>query len=97
MTRPVDLKICFATLRPQVSLDVEGFMYTRAKELGITLITVSHRPSLWKFHEKVLKFDGNGGYEFRKMTTEDIPPVASFPSKPQESEVSVMGDIVDEI
>ncbi|KAJ8908766.1 hypothetical protein NDN08_005471 [Rhodosorus marinus] len=80
-----------------VSLDVEGFMYTRAKELGITLITVSHRPSLWKFHEKVLKFDGSGGYEFRKMMTEDIPPMASFPPKPQESEVSVMGDIVDEI
>jgi len=58
-----------------VSLDVEGFLYTRAKQLGVTLITVSHRPSLWKFHEKVLKFDGNGGFEFREMEPQDIPPV----------------------
>jgi len=56
-----------------VSLDVEGFLYTRAKELGISLITVSHRPSLWRFHEKVLKFDGHSGYEFRDIKTEDIP------------------------
>ncbi len=27
----------------QVSIDVEGLMYTHAKELGITLLTVSHR------------------------------------------------------
>jgi ATP-binding cassette subfamily D (ALD) protein 3 len=44
-----------------VSVDVEGSMYTYAKELGITLFTVSHRTSLFKYHEFLLKFDGEGG------------------------------------
>lgn len=30
-----------------VSVDVEGYMYNRCRELGITLFTVSHRKSLW--------------------------------------------------
>mmetsp|Transcript_14133 Transcript_14133/g.37940 ORF Transcript_14133/g.37940 Transcript_14133/m.37940 type:complete len:820 (-) Transcript_14133:174-2633(-) len=59
-----------------VSLDVEGFLYTRAKDLGISLITVSHRPSLWRFHEKLLKFDGNGGYEFRDIEPDDVPALS---------------------
>lgn len=42
-----------------VSVDVEGKMYTHAKELGITLITVSHRKTLWKFHDYILKFNGD--------------------------------------
>jgi ABC-type uncharacterized transport system, permease and ATPase components len=41
-----------------VSLDVEAIMYNHSKELGITLFTVSHRQSLFKFHDYVLKFDG---------------------------------------
>ncbi|KAF7638960.1 ABC transporter domain-containing protein [Meloidogyne graminicola] len=32
-----------------VSADVEGDIYRRCHELGITLFTVSHRKSLWKF------------------------------------------------
>jgi ATP-binding cassette subfamily D (ALD) protein 3 len=51
-----------------VSVDVEGFMYTHCKKLGITLFTVSHRKTLWKYHEKVLQFDGRGGYEFRDLS-----------------------------
>jgi ABC-type uncharacterized transport system fused permease/ATPase subunit len=46
---------------------VEALIYGKAKELGITLFTVSHRPSLWKFHEYMVRFDGVGGYEFRKL------------------------------
>ena len=34
-----------------VSIDVEAKLYNRAKELGITLFTVSHRQTLFKFHE----------------------------------------------
>eukprot|EP00127_Corallochytrium_limacisporum_P006817 Clim_evm32s236 gene=Clim_evmTU32s236 len=53
-----------------VSVDVEGYMYTHSRELGITLFTVSHRKSLWKFHEYVLHFDGRGSYEFKKIEGE---------------------------
>ncbi|KAK4537442.1 hypothetical protein CDCA_CDCA12G3467 [Cyanidium caldarium] len=58
-----------------VSLDVEGFLYERARELGITLLTVSHRPSLWRFHEKVLRFDGHSGWSFSDIRPDDIPQV----------------------
>jgi len=50
-----------------VSVDVEGFMYTHCREIGITLFTVSHRKTLWKYHEYVLQFDGRGAYSFKPM------------------------------
>jgi len=50
-----------------VSIDIEGKMYTYVKSLGITLITVSHRKSLWGFHDYILKFDDNGAVSFSKM------------------------------
>jgi ATP-binding cassette subfamily D (ALD) protein 3 len=50
-----------------VSLDVEATIYTKAKEFGITLFTVSHRPSLLKFHDFIIKFDGVGGYQFKRL------------------------------
>ncbi|KAJ1818868.1 ATP-binding cassette long-chain fatty acid transporter pxa1 [Coemansia sp. RSA 2599] len=38
-----------------VSADVEGLMYEHAKRLGITLITISHRPTLYKYHTYLLR------------------------------------------
>ncbi|KAN0061361.1 ATP-binding cassette long-chain fatty acid transporter pxa1 [Thecaphora frezii] len=47
-----------------VSTDVEGLMYARAKDLGITLVTISHRPSLFKYHDVLLRLTGeNGAWE----------------------------------
>ena len=51
-----------------VSVDVEGFMYTHCSKIGITLFTVSHRKSLWKYHEYVLAFDGRGAYSYTHIT-----------------------------
>jgi len=53
-----------------VSVDVEGHLYTYMKSLGITLITVSHRETLWKYHEYLLRFYGDKQYEFKEMPAE---------------------------
>ncbi|CAG8502868.1 1897_t:CDS:10 [Cetraspora pellucida] len=50
-----------------VGLEVEKIMYTHATDLGISLLTVSHRPSLWKYHNYILQYDGQGGYVFTKL------------------------------
>lgn len=42
-----------------VSSDVEGRMYEHAKSLGITLITISLRPSLMKYHTQLLTIHGD--------------------------------------
>ncbi|TPX34179.1 hypothetical protein SmJEL517_g03078 [Synchytrium microbalum] len=50
-----------------VSMDIERIMYTHAQKLGISLLTVSHRPSLWQYHNWILQYDGQGGYVFTKL------------------------------
>lgn len=53
-----------------VTLEVEKAMYENAKDLNITLMTVSHRRSLWKYHDKILQFDGQGHYIFTTLDAE---------------------------
>ncbi|KAI9788246.1 MAG: hypothetical protein M1816_007012 [Peltula sp. TS41687] len=53
-----------------VTLETEGLMYETAKSLGITLMTVSHRRSLWKYHQNILQFDGQGNYIFTELDAE---------------------------
>ena len=48
-----------------VSTDVEALMYNSAKDLGITLITISHRPSLFKYHPYLLKVGEGDGKEWK--------------------------------
>ncbi|KAF5295349.1 hypothetical protein FQR65_LT01539 [Abscondita terminalis] len=50
-----------------VSVDVEGSMYRYCRDVGITLLTVSHRKSLWQHHEYVLHLDGRGNYSFKPI------------------------------
>lgn len=50
-----------------VSMDFEAELYTRAKELGITLFTVTHRNTLFKFHDFKIELDGEGGYSADKL------------------------------
>lgn len=51
-----------------VSIDVEGHLYTYMKSIGITLITVSHRDTLWQYHDYMLKFKGDKQFEFKPMS-----------------------------
>ncbi|KIX05204.1 uncharacterized protein Z518_06076 [Rhinocladiella mackenziei CBS 650.93] len=53
-----------------VTLEMERKMYETAKSLGTTLMTVSHRRSLWKYHSMILQFDGQGNYVFSKLDAE---------------------------
>nr|KAF6503631.1 ATP binding cassette subfamily D member 3 [Rousettus aegyptiacus] len=55
-----------------VSVDVEGYIYSHCREVGITLFTVSHRKSLWKHHEYYLHMDGRGNYEFKQITEDTV-------------------------
>ncbi|KAF9650711.1 adrenoleukodystrophy protein [Thelephora ganbajun] len=63
----------FAILDEATSLvppGMEGLMMDNATKLGITLLTVSHRPSLWRYHHMILHYDGQGGYVFTKLDAE---------------------------
>lgn len=57
-----------------VSTDVEALMYNSAKEQGITMITISHRPSLFKYHPYLLRIgEGPEGknWEFKQIGTHE--------------------------
>lgn len=47
-----------------VSPEMEQKMYENAQNLGISVISVCHRTTLWHFHNYLLKFDGKGSYQF---------------------------------
>ncbi|KAG8904525.1 hypothetical protein FRB99_001608 [Tulasnella sp. 403] len=53
-----------------VPLAIEKVMFEHATEVGITLLTVSHRPSLWQYHHMILQYDGQGGYVFTELDAE---------------------------
>lgn len=57
---------CTSSLTP----DIERQIYDEAKKLGITLMTVSHRRSLWRYHGWILQFDGQGGFVFTGLDAE---------------------------
>jgi len=55
-----------------VSQDVEAVMYERAKAAGITLVTISHRPTLLKYHQYQLRLgtgDDGYGWEMEQLSS----------------------------
>lgn len=51
------------------SVDVEEQLYEHAASLGITLVTVTQRTALVKFHEAELRLDGEGGWQLRRLSS----------------------------
>ena len=54
-----------------VSNDVEALLYTTAKDLDITIVTISHRPGLFKHHRYLLRLatDGNHSWSLERIGT----------------------------
>ncbi|KAH9827607.1 ABC transporter, ABC-D family, PMP type [Teratosphaeria destructans] len=57
---------CTASLTPET----EKLIYDEAKRLGITIMSVSHRRSLWRYHGWILQFNGQGGFVFTRLDAE---------------------------
>lgn len=53
-----------------VSPEMEQLMYENAQKIGISVLSVAHRPALWHFHNRLLKLDGKGGYFFGVLDAE---------------------------
>ncbi|KAL4432046.1 hypothetical protein ABPG74_017782 [Tetrahymena malaccensis] len=67
-----------------VSLEIEALLYSHCKLLNITLFTVSHRLSLFKYHEYILRFNGKGEWEFEQFVKE--PREINFEIKKEENQ-----------
>ena len=55
-----------------VSKEMEGLLYTECIKLGITYITICHRPTLRVWHGLNLNLlgDGKGGYELNTLQSD---------------------------
>lgn len=57
-----------------VSADVEGGMYATAKKMGISLLTISTRLTLLRYHNVLLRLTGeNGGWEIEDLDEDSTP------------------------
>jgi len=74
-----------------VTNDMEERFCEIVERMGCTCITISHRPALVAFHDKVLHLDGEGGWSLR-----DLEHSSSSPSSAGEEEEEVSESFADE-
>jgi ATP-binding cassette subfamily D (ALD) long-chain fatty acid import protein len=79
-----------------VSSDVEGLMYDHAKDMGFTLITISHRPSLLKYHDILLTLTGEKG-QWKMSTLREAGDESSKRSNSNSNNNTVFVNIEKEI
>lgn len=54
------------------SVDVEEALYQHASSLGITLVTITQRIALVKYHTAELRLvDGDGNWELRRIPAQE--------------------------
>ena len=76
-----------------VSLKMERRLFKLCQELGITLITISHRPALQDFHDRMLVLDGSGGYQIQHLPRKhDGPLVHSVSTRSLADLQSMLGN-----
>ncbi|CAB3255127.1 unnamed protein product [Arctia plantaginis] len=63
-----------------VSMETEVVMYEEAVKEGITLLSITHRPSVWKYHTHVLEFDGAGNWSYRPLEKDAPAPLPALPA-----------------
>ncbi|KAJ2083194.1 ATP-binding cassette long-chain fatty acid transporter pxa1 [Coemansia sp. RSA 988] len=78
-----------------VSADVEGLIYEHAKRLGITLITISHRPALYKYHSFLLRLGVDHDDASSRPSSRDSGSATSANSLPTASTESWVSDVGD--
>nr|AZL94687.1 ATP binding cassette subfamily D member 3 [Nephromyces sp. MMRI] len=61
-----------------VSIDVEGNLYSLLKSRGISLITISHRMYLLKYHDFLLKIDSKEHYSYKPINLSTLPKIESY-------------------
>ena len=77
-----------------VSTDVEALMYHTAKDQGITLITISHRPTLLKYHPYLLKLVDGKKWEFSQIGSfESLSSTVEGEVKLLEKELAQLGTL----
>merc|ERR1712098_424621 len=59
-------------------------LFQAAKDQGVTLLTITHRPTLAKFHTHLLQLDGQGGWTFNSFSSEVFSTLGEERSKLEE-------------